>query len=331
MTYAYPPPAALWPVGCGSKRGITMATLVTGDRLLDAVKKGTFIKGGIDTSTEGVKYDLRMGKRILLANRGPINYDGLSEEKRGSLYLEPGAITFVLTEEALDLPDNMSATLSPKRRLSHDGILTLGGLFIDPRYQGHLLVGLYNFSTTRWLLRPGKKLIAAVFYELAGDELAPFAKPESITDFPDELVKLMQNYQPVMLESLQETIRSTQRELADLKSEFREQENWKKEFRERLEEFFRGLVELKGQIHDLKSSLEEERKTREISIQSFETRITRTDADVAQLQKRRERWFALLIALIATVAGVAGTLAYEHWSRQGAAPAPISGQQVPGK
>jgi len=82
----------------------------------------------------------------------------------------------------------------------------------------------------------------------------------SLTDFPDQLVTLMQSYQPVMLESLQETIRATQRELADLKNEFRLQENWKQEFRDNLKEFFHGLVELKGQVHDLKTSLEEERK-----------------------------------------------------------------------
>ena len=63
-------------------------------------------------------------------------------------FVEPGEVVFVLTEERLDLPRNMIAVLSQKRKLFNQGIQVLGGFCIDPLYRGKLLVGLYNF----WLL-----------------------------------------------------------------------------------------------------------------------------------------------------------------------------------
>jgi dUTPase len=67
---------------------------------------------------------------------------------------------------------------------------------IDPLYRGNLLVGLYNFSSTRRPLQAGKKLVAVVFYRLLPTETAEFVRPEEIDDFPDALVRVMRNYTP---------------------------------------------------------------------------------------------------------------------------------------
>ena len=56
-----------------SGRSLKMSSLVTGERLLEAVKSGTFIQGGVEGSTEGVKYDLRMGHYLLKTKFGPID------------------------------------------------------------------------------------------------------------------------------------------------------------------------------------------------------------------------------------------------------------------
>ena len=105
----------------------------------------------------------------------------------------------------------MVAQLSPKRKLSHAGILTLGGFTIDPRYVGRLLLGLFNFSSTPFPLIPGKKVIAATFYKLEGSELGEFPDPgEPLDDFPDELVQVMQKYHPVALQSLTDLVNRLQ-------------------------------------------------------------------------------------------------------------------------
>ena len=299
----------------GGQRGARMATLVTGERLLTAVKTQTFIQGGIESCAEGVKYDLRMGSRLLKTKCGPIDTSKLGEVERGQLYLEPGEVAFVLSEEVLNLPENMTATLSPKRKLSHDGILVLGGFFIDPLYRGHLLVGLYNFSTTRWPLRPGKKLVAAVFYTLVGDEICRFSEPESIMDFPDDLIRLIQNYQPVMLESLQEKLQTTQQELADLRREFRNQEDWKRTFRESLDKHDMQIGQILGSLSDLARRLEQEMNLRASGQQDVQKQLIDIGIATKQLTQRRDRrqlfwtslWTAVIAAVIGTLIGIVAT------------------------
>lgn len=142
----------------------------------------------------------------------------------------------MLTEEILDLPSNMKAVLSPKRKLSHDGIMTLGGFCIDPLYRGRLLVGLYNFGTSPYPLKPDRKLIAAVFYELADDEIGEFERPEAeILDFPDDLVRLMTTYHPVSVQSVMDIVTHLQMEFDGIREEFRSREDWFKKFEESLQ------------------------------------------------------------------------------------------------
>ena len=138
-----------------------MPTMVTGNELLQAVESKTFIIDGAASCAEGIKYDFRLSAHILKASfGGPIDASKLSVAERAALAVEPGEMVFVLSEERLNLPMDMKAELSPKRKLSHAGILVLGGFCIDPGYQGPLLFGLYNFSSTRFPLLPGKKVIA---------------------------------------------------------------------------------------------------------------------------------------------------------------------------
>src|SRR5258706_5149033 len=97
----------------GTHRGLRMATLVTGEKLRYAAREQTFIKGGVVQCAEGAKYDLRMGSRILKAGLGhAIDTDKLNELERSHLLvLNPGEMAFALTEETLDLGDDMVATL----------------------------------------------------------------------------------------------------------------------------------------------------------------------------------------------------------------------------
>lgn len=283
-----------------------MPKLITGERLLNAVKDQTFINNGLDTCAEGAKYDFRMGTRLLKTKYGPFDTNKLSEVERSQqLYLEPGEVAFVLTEESLNLPGNITAVLSPKRKLSHDGILVMGGFFIDPCYQGKLLVGLYNFSTTRWPLRPGKKLIAVIFYELEGEELSTFPKPDPILDFPDDLVRMMQSYQPVMLQSLQELISSAQKEIVDLRKEFRDQEDWKRTFRESLEKHDRQIDKLLSGLEEIGKHLDQEMTVRQEGQQSLDHQLTKISARVEDIAQKRERrrtfWVALVSALLAGI------------------------------
>ncbi len=80
---------------------------------------------------------------------------------------------------------------------------------MDPLYEGRLLIGLYNLSSTQYPIIPGRKLIGAHFYLLNEDEKIGVTKPEmKIHGFSDELIRLMQSYKPVSAEALLQEFRS---------------------------------------------------------------------------------------------------------------------------
>src|SRR6266508_3339282 len=164
---------------------LLMASMVTGEELRQAVKGQIFIKGGDPEAVEGVKYDFHLGSKILMAGGSPIDTNQLSELEKSKLQIGPGEVVFALTKEELKLPPDMFAQLSPKRKISHAGVLTIGGFCVDPGYEGYLLLGLYNFSSTPFKLMLGKKVVAATFHRLEGDEAQlAGSPPESVKDFP---------------------------------------------------------------------------------------------------------------------------------------------------
>ncbi len=177
--------------------------------------------------------------------------------------IDPGEAVFVLTHERIKLPANMTATLIPKRKISHEGILTLGGLLVDPLYEGKLLVGLYNFSSTPFNLIPGRKLIAAMFHELGEDEIGDFPPSrDPIETFPDELVRLIRSYQPVSTENLLTAIQKTQQELTALKTEIQSDKKWQEDFRRDLDVLKDILQDQSANITKTSANLEAEGEIR---------------------------------------------------------------------
>jgi len=256
-----------------------MANLVTGDVLAEAITSGGFIKGGdAEKCADGVKYDFRLGQRILKAKfKRPVDTSELTPAEKRDLEIEPGEVVFVLTEERLELPENMMAQLSPKRKLSHAGILTLGGFCIDPGYRGRLLIGLFNLSSTAYPLRPGRKVIAATFHQLEGSELGNFPIPEPLEDFPDELVEVMQKYDPVGTKSLADHLQKLQSEVEALRLEINSHNQWY----ERLED---SLERHDKQIGKLIDGLSTEHDARKRGEDKFSNAIDKLDKTFAFLK-----------------------------------------------
>lgn len=256
-----------------------MPTMITGVELREVVERGRFVHGGDPNFVEGVKYAFRMGTRILKARySSPIDANKLSETEKRALNVEPGEVVFVLTEERLSLATNMVALLSPERRLSYAGILTLGGFTLDPGYEGRLLLGLFNFSSTPFLLIPGKKVIAATFYRLEGKEASEFSRPvEPLEDFPDELVDVMQKYHPVAFQSVTETVKTNQTELALLKEEMRSHGVWYHGLKDSLEGH-------NSEIDKLSKELDSEREARRNCEDELSKAVHRTEAALSFLR-----------------------------------------------
>lgn len=239
-----------------------MSELISEKELLNLVSAGRVIESGISACVEGVKYDFRLGKRILLPGQQPIDVSKLPEQDRARLFLNPGSLAFVLTEERLALPEDMKAEISLKRKMSHAGILVLGGFCVDPGYTGRLLFGLFNFSTSPFPIEPGRKLIAAQFYRLMGDEVPPLRHQEALDDFPDDVVGFMQSYEPVTVEGIKADVNGLRRTLDLLREDLSTKEKWFTEFKNFLERH-------QKQIEHLTDGLRIESETRQKTEEEF--------------------------------------------------------------
>lgn len=251
-----------------------LATVVSGVKLRQAVEEGTFIVGGNTASVEAVKYDFHLGDRVLKAEYGqPKEIAAIPEEER---YIAPGETVFVLTAERLNLPTNMIAKLVPKRKMAHGGINILGGLLVDPGYKGVLVIGMYNFSSTKYHLRPGRKLIAATFDLLSEDELPdyPASPPAEITDFPDDLVDLISKYKPADLSGLLEQLEIMRRELATLKADIANDKAWRDDFKHDLGDLKQVVSETSRNVTRISENLEKEAGLRAQEDKDIQTRIT---------------------------------------------------------
>ena len=133
----------------------------------------------------------------------------------------------------------------------------LVGFVFDPLYQGYLLIGLFNLSSTPFPIIPGKKVIAATFFVLEEQERCKFEKPEiALEDFPDELVQVMQKYRPVAMTAVLDNIQKIQNQIDALRKNIDSQNEWYKRFD--------GILDKhNNQIGNLLSGLSSEVKARE--------------------------------------------------------------------
>jgi deoxycytidine triphosphate deaminase len=272
-----------------------MASLVTHDHLRDVIKSGQMVIGGDPDAVEGIKYDFRFGSKFLKASlERPVDFNDLQGTEKLQAKIDPGEVVFVMSEERLKLPMDVFVVLVHKRKLSHDGIAVMGGLCVDPGYDGHLPVGLYNFSSSPFQIVPGHKLIAGLFYKLAEDETGDFLPPATkIMDFPEDLVRLIRSYQPINLNSLNDQLGGLKTELAMLQRELSDDKKWRADFKEDLD----GLL----------TALKEEKDNRQEQYKQIETKISGIEKDQIAVRSERAVWDKLKWALIgAFIAGLIG-------------------------
>jgi dUTPase len=275
--------------------------ILTESELLSAVEDGTIIKNGKKASCEGIKYDFILSSMALTVELGRPREIDQSKENAN---IQPGEIAFVMTEESLDLPDNIYCQLSTKRKLSMDGIVILGGLIIDPNYKGKLIFGLYNISPRVYPLLPGRKLVAGVFYKV---DKKSNRTPESINNFPDELVKIMADSKPnpihnfnAAVDKINNTIAELRNDMQAIKNQLAHDDKWK-------EDFQKGLSEISLLVKGMGEKLagEIDTRTRENSDIVKEQSVLKTS--VIPLTKI-EKTYQILIGAIGTV--VLGVIVY---------------------
>ena len=205
-----------------------------------------------------------------------------------------------MTQEYLTLPLDISVTLAPKRRMSHDGVIVLGGMRVDPGYHGQLFIGLYNFSSQDFILSPGRKLIAGVFSK---HKKATSFQPERMekNQFPEDLQKMINKYSPVNSIGIKERLDDVEQHLKKLEELLANDKNWRKEIKESITELNEALREEtiahKEHIIELQTLMEKEQ--REIK--------TKIDTD-AHIYKGKSETNSKWLASLGVAVGVLGLI-----------------------
>jgi len=226
-----------------------MSKLISGDELRKRIESTNgLIERAVSANVEGIKYDFQLSSLILHPRlKAKVDIAKLKPLERATICVEPGETVFVMTEEILHLPRNIKAEISHKRKLAHEGILVLGGFCIDPLYEGHLIFGLYNFSSRPFVLEPGKKLVAAQFYQLEDSELSRGdEKPQPINEFPKELENMIDAFHASSLLQLESQIKEMRVELQSLRKDFDSQNEWFGKFQKGIDEL-RDVLERERQ------------------------------------------------------------------------------------
>jgi len=263
--------------------------------LILAVEEGTLIKDGKKESCEGIKYDFTLSIMALTVELGRPRDIAQSIE---NAVIRPGEIAFVMTEETLNLPNNIYCQLSTKRKLSLDGIVILGGLIIDPNYKGKLIFGLYNLSSRNYPLLPGRKLVAGVFYKVNSetDKI-----PDPINDFPDDLIKTVVDTKPNSISAVNATIHEMNDAINNLRVEMQEikknldrDDKWKTEFRE-------NLKDISDLVKEIGEKLSTEIKTRadeDFAIKNEQLQIKKDVEPLSKIQKFLQFFLGVVVTIV---------------------------------
>ena len=115
--------------------------LMTNGEIKEALVSGELIIEQYDEKQlEPCSYDGRAGRQVLVS--GNDNLIDLS--MANSVTLRPGDFALIMTHELFRLPLNMAGHIGMKSSLARRGIILLAGMQIDPNFDGHLRLALYN-------------------------------------------------------------------------------------------------------------------------------------------------------------------------------------------
>lgn len=158
-------------------------------RLTPSPDKAPLIEWGENLTTnniDGQKFvnswfcDLHMGGQVSLSSKEP-----LTELEWGKVFeILPGEFGLLITEESVNLPNDLAAFISLRFSIALRGLVNISGRHVDPGYAGKLIFSVYNAGSTPVLIRRGDPIFMITFAKL--DHLAPerlnatFSKIDSI-------------------------------------------------------------------------------------------------------------------------------------------------------
>lgn len=275
--------------GLGAVEG---ARILLAADIRDLVRSHALIAPFLDANLASCTYDLTAGAKALLVGVEQATEHAIRPDL--SLRLEPGAYAGIISQEKVCIPANVLVHLGPKKRLSYDGIILLSGSVIHPGYEGHCLFVLFNSSGSPRVITFGRKICAAVFYQLdrkvPGEELQRPDRQLLAGNFPDEFQNAMAN---IKLPSLIEVTAKLEG-LSLLEGRIRELERENKDVREPI----KRLVESVDKVGRQVEALTAEGKDVLGKIREHETRFGEFKETLAKHGVWIAAWSVLLVLVI---------------------------------
>jgi deoxycytidine triphosphate deaminase len=218
-------------------------------------------------------YDLTAGAKALLV--GVDHADERAIRPESALTLEPGAYVGIISREKVQIPPNILVHLGPKKRLAYEGIILLSGSVIHPGYEGHCLFVLFNSSGSNRVIGLGRKICAAVFYQLdrevPKEELQEADRGLLAGNFPTDFQNAMANMKlPSLIEVtkklkdmtlLDSRIRELEREFTDVRVPIRELGEYVKDVAKDVKTLAAEGKEVLGKIKEHDTTLQSISKT----------------------------------------------------------------------
>ncbi|MGC1166685.1 MAG: hypothetical protein WA862_11320 [Solirubrobacterales bacterium] len=131
----------------------------------------------------GAAYDLRIASDWLITPKGTRYWKAAEpgyEECLAPFSLEAGEVAFVSSVEELCMPHDLAGNIAPRFRRALEGILVMGGMLVDPGYEGRLHFQLANIGDKAFEVVPGKTSVAAIqFLPVEGELGAGESIPQS--------------------------------------------------------------------------------------------------------------------------------------------------------
>lgn len=148
--------------------------LMTDGQVREALNKGEFLLEGFEEGyLQPSSYDMRVGSIGLVSGRD----EEVSIGKGRAYVLRPNEFGILTTFEKIKLPNNMAGHIGLRGGWARKGLVLLAGLQIDPGFEGHLILGLYNASPRRLVLDHKDAVCTVEFHKLEENVAQPYMTP----------------------------------------------------------------------------------------------------------------------------------------------------------
>lgn len=130
------------------------------------------------TNPEGAGFDLRLGEVYKISGKSFLGIDErhtakiklvakYDSKKRRSITIKPGDFYLTKTIENVNLPDDLSASVTPRSTLYRSGLFLRTGN-APPGYCGGLIFGLKNEGSVAVTIEMGARFAHIQFHEVKG-------------------------------------------------------------------------------------------------------------------------------------------------------------------